>query len=65
MGSSSVQRISEDVLTAVDAVEAYITNMRVFPRGARKNTTLPHGKLAHFTVYSDGIQLEKNTGKDI
>ena len=65
MGSISVQRISEDVLTAVDAVDAYITNKKVFLRGARKNTTLPLGKLAHFTVYSGGIQLEKQTGKDI
>jgi hypothetical protein len=64
-GSISVQRVTEDVLTAVDTVDAYITNKKVFLRGARKNTTLALGKLAHFTVYSNGIQLEKQTGKDI
>jgi hypothetical protein len=65
MGSISVERVRQDVLTAVDAVDAYITNKKIFLRGARKNTTLPLAKLAHFTVFGDGIQLEKQTGKDI
>jgi hypothetical protein len=65
MGSVSVQRITQDVMTELDVVDLFITNKKVFLRGARKNTSLPFSKLAHFTVYSDGIQLEKHTGKDL
>jgi len=65
VGSISVERVTQDVLTPVDTVEAYFTNRKVFLRGARKNTSVPLSKLAHFTVFSDGIQLEKHAGKDI
>ena len=65
IGSVSVERVTQDVLTQVDTVDFYITSKKIFLRGGRKNTSLVLGKLAHFTVFEDGIQLEKQTGRDI
>lgn len=64
-GSIAVQRVTQDVLTEVDKVDMYITNKRLFLRGGRKNTSVPLTKVAHFTLFSDGLQVEKDTGKDL
>jgi hypothetical protein len=65
MGSIAVSRVTQDVLTQIDTVDFYLTNKRVFLQGGRKNTTVALKKIVHFTVYSDGLQIEKDTGKDI
>lgn len=54
-----------DVLLEVDRVEPYLTNKRLLLRGDRKNTSVPLGKVVHFTVFTDGIQVEKGSGKDV
>src|SRR5688572_31203585 len=38
MGSISVERVSQDVLTPIDSIDLYITNKKVFLRGDKKNT---------------------------
>jgi tellurite resistance protein len=65
MGSLAVQRVTQDVMTEVDRVDVFITSKKVFLKGLRKNTSIPLGKVIHFTVYSDGLQLEKESGKDV
>lgn len=65
VGSVAVQRVSEDVLTALDTVTFYVTSSRIFLQGERKNTTVALSKIAHFTLYQDGLQIEKDTGRDI
>jgi hypothetical protein len=64
-GSVSVDRVSEDVLTQVDSGDFYITNKRVFFQGVRKNTSIQLGKVMQFTVYRDGLRIEKAAGKDM
>ena len=65
MGSIAVQRVTQDVVTDVDHVDVYITSKKVFLKGVRKNTSIPLTKVAHFTVYNDGLQIEKGSGKAV
>ncbi len=65
VGSIAPQRVTQDVLTEVDAGAFYLTNKKILIQGARKNTSVPLGKVVHFTVYTDGLQIQKETGKDI
>ena len=65
VGSITPQRITQDVMTAVDEGAFYVTNKRIFIQGHRKKTSVPLAKLVHFTVYSDGLQLQKESGKDV
>jgi hypothetical protein len=65
VGSITPSRVTQDVMTQIDAGSFYITNKRVLILGARKKTSVTLSKLVHFTIYSDGLQLEKDTGKDI
>jgi len=65
MGSISVERVTQDVLTGIDSVDFYITSKKVFLQGARKNTSIPLNKVMQFTVFRDGLQIEKQTGRDV
>jgi tellurite resistance protein len=64
MGSIAVQRVTQDVMTDIDRVDVYITSKKVFLKGLRKNISIPLTKVVHFTVYNDGLQIEKESGKD-
>jgi tellurite resistance protein len=65
IGSISSQRIAQDVLTTIDQGPLYVTSKRVLIIGAHKKTSMPLSKLLHFTVFSDGMQIQKDAGKDI
>lgn len=62
-GSYGVQRHTEDVLTHIDSGTLYLTNKRVLFDGAVKNNTIRLSKILDITPYSDGIGIEKDTGK--
>jgi hypothetical protein len=64
MGSIAVQRVTQDVLQEIDCVDVYITSKKVFLKGLRKNTSIPLTKVTHFTVFTDGLHIEKESGKD-
>lgn len=65
IGSIAPQRVTQDVLTVVDSGSLHLTNKRVLVQGTRKNTSVNLTKVIHFTVYSDGLQIQKETGKDL
>lgn len=65
IGSIAVQRVTQDVLTTIDSVDVYFTNKKLFLQGARKNTSIPLAKIMQFTVFSDGLQIEKQSGRAI
>jgi len=65
IGSVSVQRVTKDVLTKIDDGDFYVTNKKIFFQGLRKNTSIALGKIVHFQIYSDGIQIDKQSGKDM
>ena len=65
VGSLSPQRITQDVMTMVDEGAFFITSKRVLIQGHRKKTSIPLTKVIHFTVYSDGLQIQKDSGRDV
>jgi tellurite resistance protein len=65
VGSISTQRVTQDVMTEVDRGNVYITSKKLLIQGARKKTSVSLGKIIHFTVFTDGLQIQKETGKDI
>ena len=64
VGSISVQRVTTDVMTQLDTGNLYITSKRVLFDGTKKNVSIPLGKITNFTVFKDGLQVEKEAGKD-
>lgn len=56
-------RVKQDLLTQIDRGELYITNKRVLFNGTKKNTTIRMSALIGFTPYSDGLELEKSSGR--
>lgn len=61
----SVQRVTTDVMTQLDTGSLYVTSSRVFFDGAKKNTSIPLGKITNFTVFKDGLKVEKEAGPDL
>src|SRR5687767_5028586 len=64
VGSIAVQKVTTDVMTQLDTGNLYVTNKRVFFDGTKKNISIPLGKITQFTVFKDGVQIEKEAGKD-
>jgi hypothetical protein len=64
-GSVAVERIAQDVLSKIDTVDVYLTNRRLLLNGARKNSSVALDKIVKFSVFSDGLTLEKSSGRDI
>ena len=63
VGATRPQRITSEDLTEIDGGMLYITNKRVLFDGTRKNSTLRLSSLIGFEPYSDGLVLEKGTGR--
>lgn len=63
MGDLAVQRVTEDVTSHVDTGNLYLTSKRLIFMGNRKNSTIRLNKVLDFTPYSNGVQVEKETGK--
>jgi hypothetical protein len=50
-------------VTQLDSGTLYITSKRLL-FDVPKNTTIALSKIVHFTVFSDGLRIEKDTGRD-
>jgi len=64
IGQVSVQRVTRDVMTQLDSGTLYITNKRLLFDGGKKNTLITLNKIVNFTVFSDGLRVEKDSGRD-
>jgi len=62
-GSITPHRISEDVLKPIDTGMMYLTNKRIIFTGTKGNKTINLSKVLSYEVYSDGIQINKDSGK--
>lgn len=62
-GSVQVQRITSEQLLEIDFGIVYVTNKRIIFVGNKKNMTIPISKILSVTPYSDGIGIEKDSGK--
>lgn len=63
VGSVKVQRITREELTEVDRGRVYLTNKRVIFDGGKQNKTIRLSSLLSFTPFSDGVILEKASGR--
>jgi len=63
VGSISAQRVTEDVWKTIDTGKLYLTNKRVIFMGSKGNKTVTINKILDFNVYSNGIELQKDSGK--
>lgn len=63
VGGSRPQRITTEGLTTLDTGDLYITNKRVIFDGTRRNLSLKLNTLLSFEAFSDGLALEKPSGK--
>lgn len=64
VGSIKREPVKKDVLHKLEEGTLYFTTKRVFLDGARKNTSIALNKIANFETFSDGVRIEKETGKD-
>ena len=64
VGHLAVNRVTQDILREIDAGTLYITSKRLIFDGSMKSTALPLRRVLSFTVYQDGVQIEKDSGKD-
>jgi hypothetical protein len=62
-GSVKVQRITSDQLQVIDNGTLYVTNKRLIFIGGRKNSNIQLGKVLSVNPYSDGVGIEKDSGK--
>jgi hypothetical protein len=62
-GSVQVQRITSEQLVKIDSGTVYVTNKRLIFVGHIKNTSIPISKILSVTPYSDGVGIEKDSGK--
>jgi hypothetical protein len=63
VGSIHPQRITSDELQVIDTGTIYVTNKRLIFDGSLKNTNIPFGKILSITPYSDGVGIEKDSGR--
>jgi hypothetical protein len=64
IGQVAVQRVTRDEMVQLDSGTLYVTNKRLLFDGSKKNTVINLSKILHFTVFSDGLKVEKDSGKD-
>jgi hypothetical protein len=63
-GYVNVNRITKEELKLIDTGELLVTNKRLLFNGAKRNTNVPLKRVVHFTMYKDGVQIEKDSGRD-
>jgi hypothetical protein len=63
-GSVSLRRVTHDEMRRLDSGTLYITNKRLLFNGARANVQTPFKRIIRFTRHKDGLQIEKDAGRD-
>ncbi len=62
-GSIAPTRNTEEYLKFIDNGSVYLTNKRIIFMGQHGNKLIPYSKILAFTPFSDGIEIDKDTGK--
>ncbi len=64
MGSISTHRVTSEEWRHIDNGHLYLTNKRIIFMGTKKNTNIRLNRILAFTPYSNGIELEKDAGRN-
>ena len=62
-GTIAPARNAEQYLKLIDKGTVFFTNKRIIFIGEHNNKTIPLSKVLSFTPYTNGIEIEKDTGK--
>lgn len=63
VGSINLQKITANELKVIDTGKLFFTNKRVIFMGAIKNINIKLNRILSITPYSDGVEIEKDSGK--
>lgn len=63
VGSYTPHRVSHSTLVEIDSGHLYVTNKRLIFMGSVKNTNIKYQNILAITPYSDGVGIEKDSGK--
>jgi hypothetical protein len=64
VGTVAPQRVTSEEMTYIDSGELYLTNKRIIFTGLKKNFTIRLERILAFTPYFDGIEIEKDAGRN-
>lgn len=62
-GSYAPRSYTSDQMTLIDNGTLYLTNKRIIFTGNKKNSNIRLDKVLNITPYSDGVEIDKETGK--
>ena len=62
-GSLAIKPTTEDVWQNIDAGMLYLTSQRLIFMGAKGNKLIPIKKILDFKPYSNGVDIQKDSGK--
>lgn len=62
-GSYKPQSYSTDQMKLIDSGTLYLTNKRIIFTGIKKNSNIKLDKILSITPYTDGVEIDKETGK--
>ncbi len=63
VGSISGHAVKKDEWKLIDSGTIYLTNKRLIFVGQSKNTNIRLNRILGFTPYSDGVEIDKDTGR--
>jgi len=64
-GSISVQRITSEQLQIIDSGQVFLTNKQIIFIGNKKNSNIQLNKILSIKPFSDGIEIEKDSGESL
>ena len=63
-GGVSIERITQEEMSQVSSGTLYITSKRIIFHGEPKNVSIPFSSVLSYVPYSDGIEIEKTSGRN-
>jgi hypothetical protein len=63
-GSYDVRRITQEEMRQISSGTLYITSKRILLHGQPKNASIRFSSVISFVPYSDGIEIEKTSGRN-
>ena len=63
-GDLKLNPVSKDVFTKLDNGYLYLTNKKILFMGSLKNVSIPLNKIICFNPYTDGVEIQKSTGRN-
>lgn len=62
--AASPQQITDDQMKRIDAGQVFLTNNRLIFQSKAKNISMPLKKIAGFTPYANGIEVQREAGRN-